>query len=166
MDAPTAARVTQWLRASRGSETQENLAADITSVTGWRLTRDRYSKYESGSLPIGPKVLAHFIDYWAARHVPGPSFAPEPVRATETPDLSAALISAMTAALLAQTQALTDVRVELAAIRETMTTARGAAVEEREAQMRVLAELGDQLEALLARAGTGSAGADPVSAGQ
>lgn len=76
------ARLPQWLRASRGKETQEQLAADVERVTGWHITRDRYSKYESGSLPIGPKTEAHFVDYWASRGVTGPDAAapdePEP----------------------------------------------------------------------------------------
>ena len=109
MDAPSAARVKQWLRANRGDETQEDLAADITRVTGWRITRDRYSKYE-GKLPIGRTVLAHFVDYWATRGRPGPfDAAPEPTTATETPDPTQALIAALTA----QTEAITALVAEL-----------------------------------------------------
>lgn len=69
-DAQT--RAAQWLRASRAAETQETLAADIERVTGWHITRDRYSKYESGSIPMGRAVLARFVDYWASRGKPGP----------------------------------------------------------------------------------------------
>lgn len=65
-------RTAQWLRASRAQETQETLAQDIERVTGWHITRDRYSKYESGSLPIGPKVLGYFVAYWSSRGKPGP----------------------------------------------------------------------------------------------
>lgn len=85
----------RWLRATRpDSETQEWLAADIERVTGWHITRDRYSKYESGSLPIGKTVLKHFVDYWASRGVPGPNAQPEPSAGTEAnvpADLAAAL---------------------------------------------------------------------------
>lgn len=58
-----------WLRARRGAQTQDALAQDITAVTGWNITRDRYSKYET-SLPIGPTVLKHFTDYWATKGGP------------------------------------------------------------------------------------------------
>jgi hypothetical protein len=70
--------ITAWLRASRSDATQEWLATDIERVTGWHITRDRYSKYESGSLPIGPKVLGHFVDYWQSRGVGGPDDMPPP----------------------------------------------------------------------------------------
>ena len=84
--------VRRWLRASRGDETQERLAQDISRVTGWNLTRDRYSKYESGSLAMGKTVLRHFVDYWASRGKPGPeAFVEKPAEPTETQALVAAL---------------------------------------------------------------------------
>ena len=86
MDAPTATRVTDWLKALRGTETQEALALDITSKTGWKITRDRYSKYESGSLPIGPTVYEHFLTYWKGRGKQGPDLAPASTGATESDD--------------------------------------------------------------------------------
>lgn len=111
MDAPSAARVKEWLRANRGDETQDKLAADITKVTGWHITRDRYSKYE-GALPIGRKVLAHFVDYWATRGRPGPFDAlPEPATSTEPPD-------PLIVALTAQTKAINDLVAEIQRERE------------------------------------------------
>jgi len=93
VDKPTRIKVAQWLEASRGAQTQEKLAEDITVVTGWRIDRSRYSKYESGSLPIGPKVYKHFLDYWKARGVDGPDLttrspAPVPDLATVLQELS------------------------------------------------------------------------------
>ncbi len=112
MDAASAARVKQWLRANRGNQTQEHLAADISRATGWHITRDRYSKYE-GSLPIGKEVLAHFVDYWKGRGVAGPFDAlPEPLQATETADPVAA-------ALLTQTDAINALVAELRLSRES-----------------------------------------------
>jgi hypothetical protein len=93
MDATQAVRLTQWLKASRGTQTQEDLAADITAKTGWRITRDRYSRYESGSLAIGQQTLEHFVDYWATRNVEGPDLsAPVPVTEVEF-DLAAAVLA-------------------------------------------------------------------------
>lgn len=69
-------RAAQWLRDARGSVSQADLAVDITTTTGWTITRDRYSKYESGSLPFGREVLGHFVDYWATKGKPGPDFTP------------------------------------------------------------------------------------------
>lgn len=69
-------RASQWLREQRGDISQDKLAADITRTTGWTITRDRYSKYESGSLPFGKAVLGHFIDYWEAKGRPGPDLTP------------------------------------------------------------------------------------------
>jgi hypothetical protein len=78
VDISVKSPVAQWLERSRGKQTQESLAADITAVTGWRLTRDRYSRYESGSLPIGPKVLGHFRAYWATRGIEFDTTPPAP----------------------------------------------------------------------------------------
>lgn len=69
---------TRWLREARGKMSQADLAEDISRATGWTITRDRYSKYESGSLPFGKSVLQHFIDYWQPRGVEPPDFTPEP----------------------------------------------------------------------------------------
>lgn len=113
------ARLRMWLRAQRGDETQERLAADIEAVTGWRLTRDRYSKYESGSLPIGLKVKGHFVDYWTSRGRTGPdAFAP-PVSpgdaTTATPGLAdlTAAISRLAEQLDADRQERQQARREL-----------------------------------------------------
>lgn len=82
-------RASQWLREMRGDISQAELAADITSATGWTITRDRYSKYESGSLPFGREVLGHFVDYWAGKGRPGPDFTPP----AQPPDLATALLA-------------------------------------------------------------------------
>lgn len=96
-------RLAEWLRASRGPETQEHLAEDITRVTGWQIDRTRYSRYESGKLAIGKQTLAHFVDYWASRGVAGPDSMPS----SPTPHEGelGALIAAQTRALEAQTAA-------------------------------------------------------------
>lgn len=115
-------RISTWLKANRANATQEWLAADIERVTGWHITRDRYSKYESGSLPIGRVVLKHFTDYWATRDVPGPDFSPV-AGESGTTDSPAALIAAITA----QTEAIT-------AVLDRLT----AADDDREARLRAL----------------------------
>ncbi len=68
----------------------------------------------------------------------------------------AALISAMTGALLAQTQALTDLRADL-------VEARDAARSEREAMTKMLARLEARLAELQPPGGRGSAAADQAS---
>jgi transcriptional regulator with XRE-family HTH domain len=92
MDAPTTARVRAWLKASRGTETQDDLATDITAKTGWRITRDRYSRYESGGLSIGKQTLAHFVAYWKGRGVEVPDFTVAPTEPEPEPTLVAALL--------------------------------------------------------------------------
>lgn len=106
MDNTDLSRQAQWLKAKRGVETQDRLAQDISKVTGWRITRDRYSKYESGSLPIGPKVLRHFLDYWATRGIDAPDFASPLAGATETADPVVTAIDRQTAAIDRQTAML------------------------------------------------------------
>lgn len=74
----------QWLREMRGDVSQADLAADITATTGWNITRDRYSKYESGSptTPMGREVFQRFVDYWTSKG------RPEPDMTTPAPELS------------------------------------------------------------------------------
>jgi hypothetical protein len=86
-----------------------------------------------------------------------PEAAPEPTTATETVDPTAALITAMTGALLAQTQALTELRADL-------VEARDAAKSEREAMTKMLARLEARLAELPLPGGTGSAAADQALA--
>lgn len=84
------------------------------------------------------------------------------VRPTNEPGSSvdvAGLVSAMTAALLAQTQALTDLRSDLAGVRED-------AQKERAAMTKMLAHLADELEALRESVGTTAAAAVPDPAGR
>jgi hypothetical protein len=68
--------------------------SDIERVTDWHITRERYSKYESGSLPMGASTRRHFVDYWTSRGVSGPD-APSGAgadRDTSAPaDLAAAI---------------------------------------------------------------------------
>ena len=90
-----------------------------------------------------------------ARHYGQP--APLPI---EEPGPSAdvtGLVAAMTAALLAQTTALTDLRADLA-------QARDDAREERSAMTKMLADLGDELEALRGSVGRGAGAAAPHQA--
>lgn len=104
MNAREIAIVRGWLEANRGDQTQEGLAAAITAATGWRITRDRYSKYERGPLSIGPQVLAHFVDYWRTQGKPGPDF---------NPPMAVAPVDPMIAAMEAQTKAITALVGEL-----------------------------------------------------
>jgi hypothetical protein len=69
-------RVLDWLRRLRGPESQERFAAAVSAQTGWHVTRDRYSKYESGALPFGRTVLGHFLDYAESLGVEGPDMTP------------------------------------------------------------------------------------------
>lgn len=73
-------RARAWLLALRGDTSQIDLVDDINRVLQgeWRITRDRYSKYETGSVDFGRGVLEHFIAYWAKKGRPGPDMAPPP----------------------------------------------------------------------------------------
>lgn len=118
----TAANVPAWLKRNRGDATQEALASDIERVTGWHITRDRYSRYESGSLPIGKTVRQHFVDYWASRDVPGPDDQPAPVMAGADGDTT------VPAAYLERIDALvTELREDRAIIRELLDLVRPTA---------------------------------------
>ena len=76
MTAYEQAVVQAWLKTNRGERTQEDLAAAIRAATGWNIQRDRYSRYESGALPMGTKVLGHFVEYWKSQDRDGPDFTP------------------------------------------------------------------------------------------
>jgi hypothetical protein len=93
MSAPEPSHEALWLRRVRGDETQESLAADISKVTRWQIDRSRYSKYESGTLPMGRQTLAHFVDYWKTRGIEGPDRNPP----AEPMDPTLALVAAITA---------------------------------------------------------------------
>ena len=134
-------RAREWMLALRGDHPQEALVSDIEAVTGWRITRDRYSRYEHGSTPFGKGVLQHLIDYWASKGQPGPDFTPpepEPI-----PLNAADLITAMTNALLAQTQMLSDSH-------QLVVAARAEAREEREAMAGLIGDLSTQLSEIRA----------------
>lgn len=99
-------RIREWMLARRGEQSQQRLAEDIEATTGYRITRDRYSKYESGATPFGRSVFAELLRYWQAKGEPGPDFTrPEP-----TPDLATALL-----ALAAELAALREERTGLVA---------------------------------------------------
>ena len=106
MTSPKESPVTRWLRENRGAVSQLALVADLEAVTGWRLLRENYSKYETGRMAPEPETLARFTAYWAAKGRPGPDFTPDPVPAA-APDLATALTSlaAELAALRAERQA-------------------------------------------------------------
>ena len=84
MDAAKATIIRTWLERSRESRgmIQEDVSNAMVSA-GWKMTRDRYSKYESGALPIGPTVYANFVAYWASQGVTAPELNPPP--ASELP---------------------------------------------------------------------------------
>lgn len=89
-------RARAWLRQRRGTMSQDALVQDIAAtMPAWNITRDRYSKYESGGTPFGAKVLAQFIDYWAAKGQPGPDFTPPP-EPEPVPDLATAIVALAT----------------------------------------------------------------------
>jgi hypothetical protein len=90
-------RAREWLRERRGSTSQQALVEDINrTLSDWTITRDRYSKYESGATPFGLVVLTRFVDYWERKGVPGgPDFTP-PEPTPEPPDLATALLALAT----------------------------------------------------------------------
>jgi phage portal protein BeeE len=81
----------EWLESLRGATSQAALVTDIEQATGWRIGRERYSRYESGGTPFGRSVLQHFVDYWAAKGQPGPDFTPPAKAADRTERMAAAL---------------------------------------------------------------------------
>jgi hypothetical protein len=103
MDRQTIIR--DWLKLRRGDLSQEALADAITASTGWHIGRERYSKYETGALPVGPKVLAYFVAYWGS----APDFTPSPAPAG-LPDPLERIASAVED--IART--LADLRVDMA----------------------------------------------------
>lgn len=93
--------------------------ADIERVTGWRLPRENYSKYETGTLSPEPATLDRFIAYWRTRGV-------EPPDLTE-PEAEAAPLSLEERAVLAAEQqaaeaaAQTDLIARQVALLERLT---------------------------------------------
>ena len=133
MNVNELAIVRRWLRENRGEQSQQDLADAITAATGWNITRDRYSKYESGSLPIGPTVLRHFVDYWASRDVAGPDFTP-PLSAPSIEERTLAAMDRQTDAIKALADELlrwrTEDRVRLAQVEAMVDQVAGAVLAE------------------------------------
>ena len=104
-----------WLKANRGDATQDWLASDIEHVTKWKVDRSRYSKYESGSIPIGKQTRQHFIDYWASRGViyGAASVAPPVGTSGEAAPQPSPDVLALIIELKAQTKAITALVAEL-----------------------------------------------------
>lgn len=117
MDPSHRLPVAEWLRASRGAQTQDDLAQDITRVTRWNIDRTRYSRYESGTLPIGKKVLGHFRDYWATRGVPGPESLVQPTPPADPQDRVIAAIDRQTQVLEKVLTALQERTMDPSAVR-------------------------------------------------
>ncbi len=73
MKAHEAVIVREWLEKSRGEMTQEAVA-DAMIEAGYKMDRTRYGRYETGKLPIGPKVYANLVAFWKSRNIDPPSF--------------------------------------------------------------------------------------------
>lgn len=82
-------RARAWMKATRNGMSQEDLAAQLTAFFGdgpepWSITRDRYSKYESGKATFSREMLDRFVTFWAAQGQPGPDLSePTPVLSLE-----------------------------------------------------------------------------------
>lgn len=70
-------RTREWLRALRGRQSQDAIADAMSAAfPDWSITRDRYSKYESGATPFGRTVYQRFVDFWTARGEDPPDLTP------------------------------------------------------------------------------------------
>lgn len=96
-------RARSWMRECRGDTSQVDLVDDIRQTITWGITRDRYSKYESGSVPFCREVLESFVTYWAKKGKPGPDFTPPAVDTPADP---------MADALKALAKELAELRLE------------------------------------------------------
>lgn len=110
---------------------QADLVADLERVTGWRLPRENYSKYETGALNPEPETLARFTAYWRARGGPELDLTPAP-EAEPEPTLASALM-ALARSGESMARELAELRVE------------------REAQARAILALAERVAALEAR---------------
>lgn len=159
-------RINEWAEAT--GQVQDN-------GSPWRLYRPNYVGYE-GTVEPTPWIARKLIDFWRAQGEPEPDLTPEPepepplsleeraVRAAEAQVLAtreqteairgSGLVAALTDALQAQAQALTDIRLELA-------QAARDAEEQREATAELLGRLSAQLRTL---AGNGAESAATGSA--
>lgn len=113
-----------WMKERRGETSQAALVEDIKRTIKWGITRDRYSKYESGGIDFGRGTLEKFIDYWAKKGQAGPDLSPPTVVAPADPMAEAiAKLAASQIVLAASQTALTK---ELSVIRrEREAWARG-----------------------------------------
>ncbi len=135
-DSTTRALMPQWLERNRLAlpkrngrvVSQEELAADITTTTGWHIARERYSKYESGGLPIGPDVARHLLDYWQSRGVAGPEVAPEQPSSEPTEaSVMAELVAELRAWRLEDRQRIADLEATVARLAATSLAGPGSA---------------------------------------
>ena len=106
-------RARSWMRERRGELSQADLVSDIQGATGWTITRDRYSKYESGGTDFGRGVLDRFIAYWKTKGKSGPDLTP-PAPITPPVDMADAL-SALASELAAARLEREVIRLERAA---------------------------------------------------
>lgn len=103
-------RARAWMKERRGEMSQLALVEDIQRTIGWSITRDRYSKYESGGTDFGRGVLGKFVAYWDKKGKAGPDFTPPQV-VEPPPDLPTALM-AIASANAALTTELGEARRE------------------------------------------------------
>lgn len=113
-------RTRSWLRNLRGDTSQEAFAASVTSTTGWRITRDRYSKYESGAVPMGRDVVAHFLRFAEAKGLPGPDLTPPREPASLDPYEVIDRLSSALASLTAELEAAREERAATMAYLQTL----------------------------------------------
>lgn len=150
-----AERVRAWLEELRGDQSQEDLADAINeTLPDWHITRDRYSRYESGSLPMGPTVLANFIRYWELKGKSGPDLEPPaPAEEPEDPQLVLArAIDRQAAAMERQNELMADTaRATPEAGSATLADAIKLLVTELQETRRERQELSERLAAVEAR---------------
>ena len=90
-------RAREWMLARRNELSQDALAKDISKVLApWQITRDRYSRYESGGTDFGRDLLDKIVAYWKTKNPdePGPDFTP-PAPPSEPVDPQVALARAI-----------------------------------------------------------------------
>lgn len=142
----------QWLIRARGEMTQPAFLDALRAEMGKAPDLSTYRGWESGRLTPRSSNLANVVAFWERRGVPGPD-APAPAAPEASPSLDVVgLVHAMTAALLAQTQALTDLRRDL-------NEARSNAVREREAMTDMLGRMERELLAIRQSVETGAGAA-------
>ena len=78
-------RARAWMKACRGAMSQETLVKELNAFFAgdtepWSITRDRYSKYESGGADFGRAMFGRFVTYWTAKGEDAPNLTEEPER--------------------------------------------------------------------------------------